>query len=58
MTVTLKGAPAVTEAGAVTTRLLAAAGLTVTVAEPVIEAVTVSVAVTVWTACASSGSRR
>ena len=36
------------EAGAVTTRVLAAAGLTATVAEPVIEEVTVSVAVTVW----------
>ena len=43
-----EGPPVVAEAGAVTTRVLAAAGLTATVALPVIEEVTVSVAVTVW----------
>ena len=49
MTVTLNAVPTVAEAGAVTTRVLAAAGLTVTGAdEPVIVEVTVSVAVTVW----------
>ena len=49
VTVTLNAVPAGAEAGAVTTRVLAAAGLTVTGAdEPVIVEVTVSVAVTVW----------
>jgi hypothetical protein len=49
VTVTLVLLPAVTVPGeAVTVKVLAAAGLTVTVAPPVMELVTVSVAVTDW----------
>ena len=49
MTVTLNGPPAVAEVGAETFRWVPPLrGCTATVAEPVIEAVAVSVAVTVW----------